>query len=236
MKNLVLSALVAAMASQTAACIITSDSDPEETGNRLAVTWNYKVNDVSQPGCPQGANTVLLNIKSESASTPQTFMFSCAERTLIAYVPDDRYQIWVELENNGNLYAQSQSLIDDVFGVDKNITFDIHEDRGYFFTQWSLKGASSNALLGCNQVANLDKISLLTTKTGTSMGTDSRFDCNPGVGTSLPLAVGLYTVALDAVNSANQTLGGIDVATNQQINARNQATNLGTQVIPITGQ
>ncbi|MEZ4361652.1 MAG: hypothetical protein R3B48_15805 [Kofleriaceae bacterium] len=233
MKNLVLSTIAVALASQAAACIIVDDSEP--TGNRLAVTWNYKINEVTQPGCPAGVSDVYLMIQGSQATTADAFRFSCAERTLIAYVADDTYQVWVELGSPTSVYAQSQSLVDDVFGVDKNITFDIHEDRGYFFAQWSLKGAVSNTLLGCTQVSGLNKISLLATKTGTNIGVDTQLDCGPGLGTSLPLLVGFHTVALDAVNSANQTLGGIEIATNQEVKDRNQSTNLGSQVLPIDG-
>jgi hypothetical protein len=232
MKNLVLSALVAAMATQ-AACIIESD----DTGaNRIAVTWNYKVNGVTRAGCPAGANGVDLLIKNQTTLREDVYQYNCSDPVLIEYVDDGTYQIWVELMSGGQTYAQSLSLIDDVFGVDKDITVDIHEDRGFFFTQWSLKGRTTQAPLTCNQVPDLQFISLLATPVGTAQRIDSQSQCSLGASPSLALAAGLYTLSLDAVNSRNQALGTAGIATNQAIQNRNQVTNLGTVVIPIDGQ
>lgn len=225
MKNLVLSTLVAAMAIQ-AGCVADDD-------NRVAVTWNYKINGVTQPGCPAGANGVDLLIKNVDTGREDVYQYSCNSPVLIEYVPDGTYQIWVELMSGGTTYAQSLSLVDDFFGEDKDITVDIHEDKGFFFTQWSLKGDLTNAPLACNQVPGLSFISLLATKVGTAQRVDSMMDCGPGSGPSKALDVGLYTLSLDAVNSANQALGTAGIATNQPIADRNQVTNLGTVVIPI---
>ena len=234
MKNLVLSAMVAAMATQ-AACIIESDDD-NEGANRIAVTWNYKINGVTQPGCPAGANGVDLLIKNQVTGREDVYQYNCSDAVLIEYVDDGTYQIWVELMSGNQTYAQSLSLIDDVIGVDKDITVDIHEDKGFFFTQWSLKGATTQATLACNQVPDLQFVSLLATPVGTAQRIDSKMQCSLGASPSLALSAGLYTLSLDAVNSRNQALGTAGIATNQAIQNRNQVTNLGTVVIPIDGQ
>jgi hypothetical protein len=220
------------MATQ-AACIIESDNDDDVGANRIAVTWNYKINGVTQPGCPAGANGVDLLIKNQGTGREDIYQYNCSDPVLIEYVNDGTYQIWVELMNGSTTYAQSLSLIDDVIGVDKDITVDIHEDRGFFFTQWSLKGEVTNAPLTCSQVPGLAFISLLATPVGTANLIDSKMDCGPGSGPSKALATGLYTLSLDAVNPANQALGTAGIATNQPIANRNQVTSLGTVVIPI---
>lgn len=233
MKNLVLSAMVAAMATQAAACIIVDDDD-EPTDNRIAVTWNYKVNGVTRAGCPAGAVGVDLLIQPTGASVPTVYEYNCSDSTMIEYVPDGQYQIWVELVNSaGGTYAQSLSVIDDVVGEDKDITVDIHEDRGFFFVQWSLKGGTTQAPLTCSQVADLQSISLLATPVGTGARVDTFMDCPLGAGASKALPVGEYTLSLDAVDSTNRALGTAGIALRQPINDRNQVTNLGSVVIPI---
>jgi hypothetical protein len=236
MKNLVLSSLVAAIALQSTACILVDDDDDVPLdANRIAVTWNYKINNQIQSGCPAGVVGVDLKIKSLDSGREDIYQYDCADKVLIEYVDDGDYQIWVELINGNNtVYAQSLSVIYDLFEEDLDITTDIHEDKGFFSLQWTLKGASSNANLACNQVPGLSKIGLLATKVGTADGTDSLFDCPPGIGVSLALDTGLYTLDADAVNSSNQSLGSTDVATNQPIGSRNDVTPL-TVVIPITG-
>jgi hypothetical protein len=228
--------MVAVMASQAAACIIVDD-DGEPSGNRVAVTWNYKVNGVTQPGCPAGAVGVDLLIQPTGASAPTVFEYNCSDKTMIEYVDDGQYQIWVELVTPaGGTYAQSLSLIDTFSAEDKDITVDIHEDRGFFFAQWSLKGATSQQPLTCSQVAGLQSISLLATPVGTAGRIDTFMDCAPGVGASKALVAGQYTLSLDAVDSANRALGTAGIATNQTIRDRNQVTNLGSVVIPIDGK
>lgn len=234
MKNLVLSAFVGAMAFQSVGCIIESDDDdPPLDGNRIAVTWNYKINGVTQPGCPAGANGVDLLIKNQDTGRKDVYEYRCSDPVLIEYVPDGTYQIWVELMSGRTTYAQSVSLIDTLVGVDKDITVDIHEDKGFFFTRWTLKNEAQTQTLACNQVPNLFKISLLATKVGTSQRTDSLMDCGPGFGFSVAMNTGLYTLSLDAINAQNQALGTAGIATNKPIQDRNQITDLGTVVIPI---
>jgi hypothetical protein len=236
MKNLVLSAMVAAMASQAAACIIVDDDD-EPSGNRIAVTWNYKVNGATQGGCPAGAVGVDLLIQPTGASVPTVYEYNCSDKTMIEYVGDGQYQIWVELvTSSGATYAQSLSVIDNVVATDKDITVDIHEDRGFFFTAWALEGRTSRAPLTCSQVPTLQSISLLATPVGSGGMIDTFLECSLGAGASKALAVGEYSVKVDAVNSANASLGGLPVLLRQPIGDRNQVTNLGSMVIPIDGQ
>ncbi len=229
MKNLILSTLVAAVSLQTTACV-------SEDSNRIAVTWNYKINNAIQPACPVGVSNVNLKIKSLDGGLDQLFVYGCDQPTMIEYVDDGDYQIWVEFQNsNGSVYAQSLSVVHLLVGEDLDITADIHEDKGYFFYQWSLKGNNSQAPLTCAQVPALDSIGLLATKVGTAQGTDTTSECNLGAAASLALDTALYTVVIDAVDSSNRSLGSTGPATNQPIDDRNQVTDLGTVVIPITG-
>jgi hypothetical protein len=232
MKNLILGTVVAAMAMQSTACIIDGGSDDD---NRIAVVWNYKVNEITRSGCPAGAAGVDLVIKSVNSGITNTFEYPCSEPVLEEYVPDDDYQIWVELVTPaGQLYAKSLSLVDAVYGVDKDITFDIHEDRGFFYVQWGFRGEVSNANLTCSSVAGLDAVSILATPVGTGAMVESDMDCAPGEGVSRALPPSLYTVDLDAINkNSGASFGSAEVLTNQPIDDRNQVTDLNTIIIPI---
>jgi hypothetical protein len=228
--------MVAVVASQAAGCIIVDDDD-EPSGNRIAVTWNYKVNGATRAGCPVGAVGVDLLIQPVGAAAPTVYEYDCSDKTMIEYVGDGQYQIWVELvDSAGGTYAQSLSVIDNIIATDKDITVDIHEDRGFFFAQWSLKGAATQAPLTCAQVPGLQSISMLATLVGTGTGIDSFSDCTLGAGASVALPVGEYTVQVDAVGPGNQTLGSAPPLLRRPIDDRNQVTNLGSIVIPIDRQ
>lgn len=237
MKNLILGTVVAAMAMQSTACIIDGGSDDED--NRIAVVWNYKVNEVTRSGCPAGAAGVDLVIKSVNTGITNVFEYSCAEPVLEEYVPDDDYQIWVELVTpSDQLYAKSLSLVDAVYGVDKDITFDIHEDRGFFYVQWGLRGEVSQQTLSCSSVVGLDTVSILATPVGTGAMVESDMACAPGEGVSRALPPSLYTVDIDAINAnSGASFGSIEpVLTNQPIDDRNQVTDLNTVIIPLDGK
>lgn len=231
MKNLVLSALVAGIALQAAACTVNDD-------NRIAVTWNYKINEQISNTCPSGVTTVNLVISSLTGGGTNVYAYTCQDIVLEEYVPDDDYQIWVELvTGNGQVYAKSLSLVDSVFGVDKDITFDIHEDRGFFYVQWDLRGEITNAPLLCSDIPGLDTVSILATPVGTGAMVESDMVCAPGEGASRALPPVGYTVDIDAINkNTGDSFGSIDVLTNRVINPRNSVTDLGIVLIPIDGE
>lgn len=230
MKNLVFCGVVAALASQAAGCIFVSDDTVD--GYLIDSTWNYKINNVIQPGCPNGVNEVRVYIQSQTTGQEDVLVAGCGARTIGDYFVSDTYSVSVDLLGPGIIY-QSNAVILDIVS-DQQITFDIHEDRGYFSAQWTLKGANSNVALSCGQVADLDFIGLLSTKVGPiATAVDSRFPCADGIGVSKPTEVGLHSVKIDAANRSNQSLGGVEVLTNQPIGDRNRVTVLGSVVIPI---
>lgn len=237
MKNLVLSALVAAVTSQAAGCIIIDDNDepPPPVGNRIAATWNYKVGGVTQQGCPIGANGVRLIVQSLTTQVKDAVVFTCADKILIDYFPDDNYRIWVELTSNNQPYAQSLAVEMSVVGQSPDLTFDIHEDRGYFFASWSLRGQTSQSTLSCTQVPNLNKIALDATKQGTTGLEQSFMDCGPSSGFSKALEAARHTVVVTAVNTAGQALSTPVTVTNQDILDRNRITTMGSVILPVPG-
>lgn len=236
MKNLVLSALVAAVASQAAGCIIIADdNEPDPTfDNQISATWNYKRVGVTQQGCP-GANGVRLMVKSETTGVTDAVVFNCSQKILVDYFPNDRYSIWVEITANNQPYAKSVAVQTDIFDKDVSLTFDIHEDKGYFQASWSLTRKSNGALLTCAQVPGLSKMTLDTVRQGTTIPVNSPMDCEPGNGFTQALETGFHTGTYYALNAQGQALNAPVNRPSLEILPRNQVTVLGSVVIPIDG-
>ncbi len=235
MKNLVLSALVAAVTSQAAGCIIIADDNDEPTGNRIAATWNYKIAGATQAGCPAGADGVRLMVQSLSTQAIDAVVFRCSEPILIDYFPDDNYRIWVELTLGSQPYAQSLAVESSVVAQDIDLTFDIHEDRGYFLSTWSLRGKNTNASLTCAQIANLTGIALDTTQVGSAAFTSTVMDCGPLSGFSKAIPAAQHTVSISAVDNSGRISDAVNL-NNQTIQDRNRVTTLGSVVLPIIGR
>lgn len=234
MKNLVLSALVAAAVSQAAGCIIIAD-DNEPLDNKISAIWNYKRVGVTQPSCPAGADGVRLMVQSLPSQAEYVSQFGCNQPVLTDYFPNGRYRIWTELTLGNQAYAQSLAVEMDIFDEDVDLTFDIHEDRGYLLSSWSLIGASSGSSLSCAQVPTLANIALDATRQGTSLLTSSLMACPPGSGFSVAMDAATYTGAYSAVNAAQARISSTVERTNLQVRDRNQVTTAGSVVIPITG-
>lgn len=239
MKNLVLSALVAAVASQAAGCIIIADdnTDPVPTGNRIAATWNYKVVGVTQASCPAGADGVRLIVQSLTTQAKDVVLFKCTDKILIDYFPDDNYRIWVELTLNNQPYAQSLAVEQQLVGQGTDLTFDIHEDRGYFLGSWSLKGKTTNAQLTCAQVPLLANVALDSLKQGTTNNfVNTLLPCGPYSGFSKATEAGRHTVTFAGVDSGGAALSDSVNLASQEILDRNRATTLGSVILPMIGK
>ena len=61
------------------------------------------------------------------------------------------------------------------------------------------------------------------------------FNCADGSGVTSVFLAGTYTVSIDAVNTALQSIGTAAPLTNKTITAPNHVTDLGTVTIPIDG-
>lgn len=233
MKNLVLSALVAAAVSQAAGCIIIADDEPLD--NKISAIWNYKRVGVTQPSCPAGADGVRLMVQSLPSQAEYVSQFGCNQPVLTDYFPNGRYRIWTELTLGNQAYAQSLAVEMDIFDEDVDLTFDIHEDRGYLLSSWTLAGATSGNALSCAQVPALANIALDATRQGTTLLTSSLMACPPGSGFSVAMDAATYTGAYSAVNGAQARISNTVERTNLQVRDRNQVTTAGSVIIPITG-
>jgi len=245
MKKLVLgSLLLAAVASQTTGCIITSD---EELAT-INAEWSF--HNVSPSGtlspsnpCPAGYDTVVLHTTEVDAlnqpfGAPIVDLFDCPDmRHLSAELDPGVYQAFVSVENDaGGLYAKSLAAIVDVVDSDKTFRAEIVQNGGYFELGWDLVDQLTNAPLGCPDVPEIDAIGLTATIANGSDFVADDFDCIDGekftTFTSAAPA-GTYVVRVQPVDRGGVPLGPGATFNNKAMGDRNAVTNLGIAVLPI---
>ncbi|MBP9085276.1 MAG: hypothetical protein KBG15_04120 [Kofleriaceae bacterium] len=234
MNKYLLGSLLVATLSQAVGCVIV-----DETNRTIGAAWSIKANN-QNVACVPGFNTARVIAHPHQRLATDTSgdkidLFNCEDRSgITAPLPADEYDVWVEIvdQSGAALYAQSVPVYVDLRSTDKDVSFDIHTDKGYFFMNWALSGQASGAALACSQVPTLASISLDTTPATPA----TLFDCEQQAGYSQAYPAGLYQVAASALNSAQESLGESSTFANKQIKLPNQVTNLGTAMILISGQ
>lgn len=212
----------------------TPDANPAPKAS-IGFAWAVKSNNTAVT-CPPGydtTRTVVVPHGDTSGANKIVDLFNCADRAgRTAPIPPGQYDAWLEITSHDGtaIYAQSTPVYIDLTTADKDVSFDIHTDKGYYFTNWTLKGASTNAALTCSQVPTLTKISLDATG-GTNPKTE--FDCLQSAGYTSAFAIGLYQVAVAAIDAQARSLGQSATFANKQIEAPNKVTNLGTSLLLI---
>ncbi len=208
-----------------------------EQGANIGAKWNIKTNNIAGM-CPAGFNSARViahphALPISDNTQDKVDVFSCAAgQGVTAFLVPGAYDVWTEIvdQTGAAIYAQSLPAYVDLTNTDKDVTFDIHTDKGYYFVAWSLQGNAG--ALTCAQVPEVARISLDTSPPTAP----TLFDCNQGAGYSLATAVGLYQVAVSAINAQQASLGPSATFANKQIQAPNKYTNLGTAMLMITGR
>lgn len=208
-----------------------------EAGAHVGAKWNIKANN-APVSCPPGFDTARVishphALPINNNSQDKIDLFKCsAGQGITAFLTPGAYDVWTEIVNTDGtaVYAQSVPAYVDLTTADKDVTFDIHTDKGYFFLNWVLQGAGG--ALTCAQVPEAAKISIDTTPATAP----TLFDCAQGAGYSIATAAGIYQVAVAAINAQQISIGTSATFANQQINVPNKYTNLGTAMIMITGR
>jgi hypothetical protein len=240
MKKVVLASLLGVAVSQATGCIITTDDDDPEPA-RINASWqfvNIATNTTSQ-ACPVGFPTVelfsqLVDANGNAIGPLVSDLFTCADgagRT--AGLEADRYKVWLEVQNDSGsqIYAQSLAQFTDLLNVDQSLSFDIHNDGGFFSLSWTLQDAFTNAPMTC-AAATASGVAITATFTGTASAVDTEFACSAGFGVSAPLLTGNYEVSVAAVRPGD-VAGKINPPLNRDILTQNRITELGTVAIPI---
>ncbi len=248
MKNFVIGTLTALVATQAAGCVITTDDGDYAT---VGATWEIKTVSGSVASCPPGFTTAaLFNVAVDSAGVPLApctgpasisdtcfvDLFNCEDHAGVsAPLPPAQYQTWVAItDTNGtNAYATSLSAYLDVRDIDLDFNTTIYDNGGYFAVDWSLKAASTNATLSCAQAGATFVTADVTVSGSTSFVETNPWPCNDHYGVTSVIPEGSYTVAVQALDSAEGYLGTAPTYTNKVISGPNEVTDLGTAVITI---
>jgi cysteine-rich repeat protein len=205
-----------------------------ELERTIGVTWKIKTNNIAG-ACPNGFDTarVVAHLHNSPATTGDIIdLFTCANGSgVTAPLPANTYDVRTEIVNHAGtvIFAQSVPAYIDISTGNVDATFDIHTDRGFFFLNWTLQGASG--ALTCAQAPEVAKISLDTTP----VTPPTLFTCEQQAGYSLATVVGNYTVSIAALNAAQQLLGTPVNFASATIAAPNKITNLGTAMLVIPG-
>ena len=237
MKSLVLGSLFAAVVSQAAGCVISSDDDAV-----ITATWRFEnAASGTETGCPSGFDTAAVysqpvNSLNQPVGSPIIDLFDCVDGIgSTAPLPPDVYQVWVEITSGsgGSVYAQSVSAIVDVVSSDKTFNATILNDGGYFALSWELFDAQTNAPLECSTAGSQGVSVLSTSVANQSSFVDDVFTCEDHYGVTGGLLAGAYTVAVSALGAGDASIGQAPVLTNKLIGVQNDVTDLGTINIPI---
>lgn len=241
MKNLVLGSLIALTASQAAGCIIESGGDDAY----VTANWTFRSEATgTTQGCPTGFDTVALYNQEVTASgsdfgAPIIDLFDCVRGTgTSAPLPAALFRSWIEVtdHNNNALWGSSTDAYVDLTVSDKSFSAQLLTDGGYFYFAWNLYGASTNADLSCAQAGATGGVEAIATDISDSTNSAvDQYDCEDGAAYTAGYRAATYTVSINALNSADQSIGTAPALTNKTIGTNNDVENLGLVEIPITG-
>jgi hypothetical protein len=250
MKKLVLGSLLLIQVLATG-CIISTGDDGVDPIDEAQITASWRIQNIgtAQTNLPCPPNITTAAVYSQEVNTnfdpvgqPIIDLFDCDNGSgATAPLPATEFQVWVELtsEGGGNVYAESPRWPDgmdfrdrndlvDVTEVDKPFDATLYADGGYFSIGWNLRDAGNGQTLTCAQAIAAGVGVLSTSVSNASNSADDQFNCEAGFGITGGFLGGQYTVDIQALNSANQALGGTPVLTNRTIGSANAVTSLGT--------
>ena len=245
MKKLVLGALTAAVISQAAGCIITSD----DSGSDAFITANWSVQSLATgasspcPADPTYDTAALysqeVDANGNNIGQPIIDLFNCdVGHGTSAPLPPSTYYSWIVIANHDNTdqFATSTEAAVDLTVADKSFTATLLEDGGYFQVAWNLTDAASGAPLLCADLVDIGGVEAISTDVSTPTNSASDiFPCEDHFGITGGFLSGTYTVHVDALDTGNppQSIGDAQDLLNKPIQAPNLVTDLGTVTIPI---
>lgn len=243
MKKLVLgSLLLAALASQTTGCIITSD-DSEDFAT-ITAEWSFhSVNPTGalspENPCPAAYPAVALHTTEVDSTfrlipgTETVDVFDCdVHRDFSDPLLPGVYQASLSVTSDGGslVYADTIPVIVDVTASDKSFTAKVVDNGGYFKVGWDLRDITTGAALTCRDVSRLDGVEINTTLVNATSGTTDQFDCERGFDFTRAVMTGTYTVDVNAFEDQlpeDVLVGEPATLTNKVVFDRNKVTDLG---------
>jgi hypothetical protein len=222
MKKLVLTAIVAATASQAAGCIISSDDDP---GGDPIITADIRIfneGPATTIDCVEG-DGIRVNAQLSGTNSGYSDVYPC--NTVSLATPPLRsgfgdYDVWVDYINDRGLPAEQADqwvVVDATETVRVNVQADLHVDadltlrHGFFAANWSLSAANGTPITSCDDIPDQDGVSILSTVAGTTQGFEDIFTCedgfnNPNPTYTLPLLLDDYVISVSLIDGGNPPL------------------------------
>lgn len=245
MKNLILSTLIVGAASQAAGCIIVSDDDPTGTA---VVNWQPLTADANgdpvTTTCPTGATTAIIFAQPVGSSESDSYLdkYDCSDISGVANdLPVGDYDVFVRLTDTPEniTFAESgQTRIAVVEGGATPVNAAMYVDHAFYALDWTLTAQAGGAL-NCSQVVGENGVSIVATASGGSGFIDTIVDCEAGENGALaftdplPLTEAGYTLAVDLLNAADQSIGTAPAIVAGALRVGNTATDVGTAAIVV---
>jgi hypothetical protein len=183
--------------------------------------------------CPAGVPIARLVAQPVDGGDPVQTDFACSDGLGVsAALAPAPYAFVVQLlAANGVVYAQSTPrTIDLTDGNDELLAVTILDDAGYAQVAWTLADATSGAPLTCVS-AMIDHV--VVTATGAAGAFADVFPCDAHAGLTHALPTGAYAISVTA-ERANQRIGIAASLSNQQIEAKNRVTDVGSVQVLVT--
>lgn len=214
MKKLVLVAFVAAVASQAAGCIISSDDTGDDTGNYPRITATIEIfngGPAPQIECVEG-DGLRVNARLTGTSAGTSDVYDCDVVALITPPLEQGpgvYDVWVDYINDRGfadpadwVVVETTDFVTAVIDADDlDVEAELTINHGFFQAHWTIDGTET-----CEAG---ESVSILATVAGGSEATDDIFDCTDGieggVGFTEPLLLDSYTIDASLLD-ANDTV------------------------------
>ena len=212
MKNLVLSTLFVATASQAAGCIIFTD----DGGSPGQVTANVTVSSAGGGAITtRQGDGVRLNIQG-GGLVQEIFSPASGLYTTDQVFEAGTYTFSVDYIND---FDPANPVVVDSTGpvtieVDGNVSFDVNLplDQGFFGFNWSVEELNGTPVTSCAAIPGENGVSILSTLAGTSDAIEDLFNCedgleNPNPVSTDPMPIGAYVVSASILDSQGAALG-----------------------------
>lgn len=228
MKKLVLVAFVAAVASQAAGCIISSDDTGDDSGDGPRITATIEIfngGPAPQIECVEG-DGLRVNAQLTGTSAGTSDVYDCDVVALITPPLEQGpgvYDVWVDYINDRGfpndpsqwVVVETTDFVTAVIDADDlDVEAELTINHGFFQAHWTI-----NETEGCNPD---ESVSIVATVAGGSEATDDIFLCEDGIDNGLvftdPLLLDDYVLSASLLDPDDQVIVTTDPANGTILN------------------
>lgn len=211
MKNLVLTSLFVATASQAAGCIIFTD----DGGSPGTVTADVTVSSAGGGALTtRQGDGVRLSIQG-GGLVQEIFNPASGVYTTTEVFEPGTYTFTVDYIND---FSGTALVVDSTnqvsIEVDGDVAFDVNlaVGNGFFGFNWSVETAGGAPVTSCAAIPGENGVSILSTLAGTADAIEDLFNCedgleNPNSVATDPLPIGAYVVSASILDAQGAALG-----------------------------